>query len=48
MSVPAAGTKECSKKRIVLTGGELVFLVSANTSASETLSKINQLYESIR
>jgi hypothetical protein len=36
------------QKKIVLTGGELVFLVSANTSASETLPEINQLYESIR
>jgi len=30
-------------KKIVLTGDELVFLVSVNTSASETLSGINQL-----
>jgi hypothetical protein len=43
MQVRATGTKECSKKRIVLTGGELVFLVSANTSASETPPGINQL-----
>jgi hypothetical protein len=43
MSVPAAGTKRMQQKRIVSTGGDLVFLVSANTGASETLSGINQL-----
>ena len=37
------GQKNTGKKRVVLAGGELVFLVSANTSASETRSGINQL-----
>ena len=48
MSVPAGGAKKTRKKRIVLRGSELVFLVSANRNAVKHCRKSINFNESIR
>jgi hypothetical protein len=43
MNSTITGAQRNAEKKIVLTGDDLVFLVSVTTNASETLSGINQL-----